>query len=70
MDDQEQIPAAKAPAKTSKVKQEIFVLEKNFGAIIGGVHRFWEKGTEFIKEEESELVSFFHRTGAPIVLKK
>lgn len=70
MADPEQAQQEKASAKPPKAKEEIYVLEKNFGAIINGVHRFWEKGSEFVKKEEGDLISFFHRNGAPISLKK
>jgi pyruvate/2-oxoglutarate dehydrogenase complex dihydrolipoamide acyltransferase (E2) component len=60
--DADQKPAADATPET-------YVLEKNFGSIVNGVHKFWEAGKEFIATEEADLISFFHRAGASIKLK-
>lgn len=51
-------------------KQEIYVFERNFGAIIERAHRFWEKGAELVAEEEAELLALLRRLGAPIARKK
>ncbi|MHB1023343.1 MAG: hypothetical protein ACYC0Z_13130 [Acidobacteriaceae bacterium] len=57
-------------SKKKTVKSEIYVLEKNFGAIIERVHQFWEKGEEFIVGKDDEMIAFFHRAGAAIKPKK
>lgn len=57
-------------SKKKTVKSEIYVLEKNFGALVDRAHLFWEKGKEFVVGVDDELIAFFHRAGAAIKPKK
>ncbi len=56
--------------EVKSVKEEIWVLERNFGLIIDRVHKFWEQGTEISAVKEVELLALLRRFGASLKLKK
>lgn len=60
----------KSPSKKTKApKTVVYVLEKNFGYIEAGVHKFIKGGREFIEAEDSALIAKLHRLGASIKQK-